>query len=71
MGIDTEIIDQRTQKKCESEYVLWIFMRNFIMKHPNDGRVIDVFALAIYRLIIFPEVLGHIEAAVIDFRFLE
>ncbi|MBA0780201.1 hypothetical protein Gotri_004335 [Gossypium trilobum] len=35
--------------------------------HQDILKTVDLFALAIYRLIIFPKVLGHIEVAVMDF----
>ncbi|MBA0645622.1 hypothetical protein Goklo_013694, partial [Gossypium klotzschianum] len=33
--------------------------------HPNTKRV-DVFALSIYGLVVFPKALGHVDEAVID-----
>ena len=36
------------------------------MKNDGEDRVANVFALAIYGLVIFPKVLGHVEVAVID-----
>ncbi|MBA0759830.1 hypothetical protein Gotri_022651 [Gossypium trilobum] len=39
----------------------------FDNNHLDILKRIDLFALAIYELIIFPKVLGHIEVAVVDF----
>ncbi|MBA0879388.1 hypothetical protein Goshw_020874 [Gossypium schwendimanii] len=38
---------------------------DLILVHP-DVRKRDVFALSIYRLVIFPKVLGHVDDAVSD-----
>ena len=37
------------------------------MEHLNDDQGLDAFALAVYGLIIFPQVTGYIEVAVVDF----
>ncbi|MBA0787928.1 hypothetical protein Gotri_026838, partial [Gossypium trilobum] len=34
--------------------------------HPDTRKKVDVFALSIYGLIIFPKALGHVDKAVID-----
>ena len=36
------------------------------MKNDGENRVVDVFALTIYGLVIFLKVQGHVEVAVID-----
>ncbi|MFQ6660011.1 hypothetical protein Gotur_028674 [Gossypium turneri] len=38
-----------------------------LQNHPDILKRVDLFALAIYGLIVFPKVLGHIEVAVVDF----
>ncbi|MFQ6659528.1 hypothetical protein Gotur_028397 [Gossypium turneri] len=42
-------------------------LQELVQNHPDTLRMMDLFALAIYRLVIFPKVLGHIEVAVVDF----
>ncbi|MBA0880041.1 hypothetical protein Goshw_017871 [Gossypium schwendimanii] len=37
-----------------------------ILAHPDTKKKVDVFALSIYGLVIFPKVLGHIDEAVTD-----
>ncbi|MBA0612798.1 hypothetical protein Godav_013354 [Gossypium davidsonii] len=39
---------------------------NLILAHPDTKKKVDVFALSIYGLIIFPKALGHIDEAVSD-----
>ncbi|MFQ6659969.1 hypothetical protein Gotur_028652 [Gossypium turneri] len=37
-----------------------------ILAHPDTKKKVDVFALSIYGLVIFPKALGHIDEAVTD-----
>ncbi|MFQ6650028.1 hypothetical protein Gotur_022343 [Gossypium turneri] len=37
-----------------------------ILAHPDTKKKVDVFALSIYVLVIFPKALGHIDEAVTD-----
>ncbi|MFQ6660657.1 hypothetical protein Gotur_029085 [Gossypium turneri] len=38
-----------------------------LQNHPDVLKRVDLFALAVYGLIVFPKVLGNIEVAVVDF----
>ncbi|MBA0635672.1 hypothetical protein Godav_029668 [Gossypium davidsonii] len=39
---------------------------NLILAHPDTKKKVDVFALSIYGLVIFPKALGYIDEAVSD-----
>ncbi|MBA0550703.1 hypothetical protein Golob_021626, partial [Gossypium lobatum] len=54
-------------KKNELSCVLWFSLRDLVQNYLDILKRIDLFALAIYKLIIFPKVLGHIEVVVVDF----
>ncbi|MBA0701642.1 hypothetical protein Goari_027289, partial [Gossypium aridum] len=41
-------------------------LRDLVLVHPDVKKRVDVFALGIYGLVIFPKVLGHIDEAVSD-----
>ncbi|MBA0700852.1 hypothetical protein Goari_022903 [Gossypium aridum] len=41
-------------------------VRDLILVHPDVKKRVDVFALGIYGLVIFPKTLGHIDEAVSD-----
>ncbi|MBA0715666.1 hypothetical protein Golax_014553, partial [Gossypium laxum] len=41
-------------------------LRDLILVYPDTKKRVDIFALSIYRLVIFPKVLGHIDDAVSD-----
>ncbi|MFQ6656367.1 hypothetical protein Gotur_026496 [Gossypium turneri] len=47
---------------------LWDFTRvsDLILTHPDARKKVDVFALSIYGLVMFPKTLGHIDKAVTD-----
>ncbi|KAG8496247.1 hypothetical protein CXB51_009056 [Gossypium anomalum] len=59
--------EKQIKKKNEVSCVPWFSLRDLVQNHPNIVKRIDLFALAIYGLIVFPKVLGHIEVAVVDF----
>ena len=52
--------------KGKNEWFAWDFFKRYIAKNDGEDRVVDVFALAIYGLVIFPKVPEHVEVVVID-----
>ncbi|XP_012448847.1 uncharacterized protein LOC105772046 [Gossypium raimondii] len=58
----TEWIKQKGESKC----IPWKSLQELILAHPNARKKIDVFALSIYGLVIFPRALGHIDEATSD-----
>ncbi|MBA0878149.1 hypothetical protein Goshw_015402, partial [Gossypium schwendimanii] len=44
----------------------WKSLRDIILAHPDARKKVDVLALSIYGLIVFPNILGHIDEAVTD-----
>ncbi|MFQ6657533.1 hypothetical protein Gotur_027160, partial [Gossypium turneri] len=59
-------VTARIQQKGDSKCILWKSLKDIILAHPDTKKRVDVFALSIYGLVIFPKVLGHIDEAVID-----
>ncbi|MBA0868221.1 hypothetical protein Goshw_010499, partial [Gossypium schwendimanii] len=41
-------------------------LKDLILTHPNTKKKVDVFALSIYDLVVFPKALGHVDEAVTD-----
>ncbi|MBA0849644.1 hypothetical protein Goshw_018573 [Gossypium schwendimanii] len=41
-------------------------LKDLILTHPDTKKKVDVFALSIYGLVVFPKALGHIDEAVTD-----
>ncbi|MBA0702537.1 hypothetical protein Goari_027024 [Gossypium aridum] len=58
----TAWIKQKGDSKCIPCKSLW----DLILAHPDEKERVDVFALSIYGLVIFPKVLGLIVEAVSD-----
>ncbi|KAL1148157.1 hypothetical protein V6Z11_A10G106500 [Gossypium hirsutum] len=59
--------EKQIKKKNEVSCVPWFSLRDLVQNHPDIVKRIDLFALAIYGLIVFPKVLGYIEVTVVDF----
>ncbi|XVE95880.1 hypothetical protein REPUB_Repub02eG0172900 [Reevesia pubescens] len=53
--------------KGKSHGMPWNLLKPHIMGDSNEEQSMELFALAIYGLVIFPKVLGHIEVSLIDF----
>ncbi|MFQ6656696.1 hypothetical protein Gotur_026690, partial [Gossypium turneri] len=53
--------------RCSKVQVDRIYSKaDLILAHPDARKKVDVFALSIYGLILFPKVLGHVDEAVTD-----
>ncbi|MBA0672246.1 hypothetical protein Goklo_029773, partial [Gossypium klotzschianum] len=44
----------------------WKSLKDAILTHPDVRKRVDVFALSIYGLVVFPKALGHVDEAVTD-----
>ena len=66
MNVEEAVVEQNIRKKGKSECFAWDFFKRYIAKNDGEDQVLDVFALAIYGLVIFPKVPGHVKVAVID-----
>ncbi|MBA0728133.1 hypothetical protein Golax_001060 [Gossypium laxum] len=56
----------RIKQKSDSKCIPWRNLRDLILAHPDVKKRVDVFALNIDGLVIFPKALGHIDEAVSD-----
>ncbi|MBA0878514.1 hypothetical protein Goshw_026071, partial [Gossypium schwendimanii] len=52
--------------KGDSKCIPWKNLKDKILAHPDTKKKVDVFALSIYDLVIFPKALGHVDGAVTD-----
>ncbi|MBA0785384.1 hypothetical protein Gotri_027272 [Gossypium trilobum] len=59
-------VTARIQQKGDSKCIPWKSLKYIILAHPDTKKRVDVFALSIYGLVIFPKALGHIDEAVTD-----
>ncbi|MFQ6660659.1 hypothetical protein Gotur_029085, partial [Gossypium turneri] len=67
MGMANTWAEKQIKKKNEVSCVPWFSLWELVQNHPDVLKRVDLFALAVYGLIVFPKVLGNIEVAVVDF----
>ncbi|MFQ6624125.1 hypothetical protein Gotur_003839 [Gossypium turneri] len=60
-GMSEQWVAARIKQKGDSKCIPWRNLRDLILPHPDMKKRVDVFALSIYRLVIFPKALGHID----------
>ncbi|MBA0662427.1 hypothetical protein Goklo_006551 [Gossypium klotzschianum] len=65
-GMSEQWIMTRIKQNGECKYIPWKNLRDLILAHPDVKKKVDVFALSIYGLVIFPRALGHVDEAVSD-----
>ena len=66
MGIEPVDTDGYLVNKEGSIGLEWVFLRDFINTNVNEDRGLAALALSIYGLIIFPQIIGHVEVTVIN-----
>ncbi|KAG8474401.1 hypothetical protein CXB51_034078 [Gossypium anomalum] len=59
--------EKHIKKKNETICIPWSSLRELVLNHPDMLKRVNLFALAIYGLVIFLKVLGYLEVAVVDF----
>ncbi|XP_040959923.1 uncharacterized protein [Gossypium hirsutum] len=65
-GMSEPWVITRIQQKGDSKCIPWENLQDFILTHPDERKRVDIFALNVYRLVIFPKALRHVDEAVID-----
>ncbi|MFQ6665438.1 hypothetical protein Gotur_032171 [Gossypium turneri] len=55
-----------SRAKGDSKCIPWKNLKDLILRHPDTKKKVDVFALSIYDLVVFPKALGHVDEAVTD-----
>ncbi|MFQ6668454.1 hypothetical protein Gotur_034100, partial [Gossypium turneri] len=61
-----EWVTARIKQKGNSKCIPWKSLKDLILAHPDVRKKVDVFALSIYGLVMFPKTLGHVDEAVTD-----
>ncbi|MBA0613554.1 hypothetical protein Godav_013965, partial [Gossypium davidsonii] len=56
----------RIKQKGNSKCIPWKNLKDLILAYPNTKKKVDVFALSIYGLVVFPKALGHVDEAITD-----
>ncbi|MBA0575093.1 hypothetical protein Golob_000023 [Gossypium lobatum] len=62
--LDMKWVTARIQQKGDSKCIHWKSLKDIILAHPDTNNRVDVFALSIYGLVIFPKALGYIDETV-------
>ncbi|XP_052484868.1 uncharacterized protein LOC128039964 [Gossypium raimondii] len=65
-GMSEQWVAARIKQKGDSKCIPWRNLKDLILAHPDMRKKVDVFALGIYGLVVFPKALGHIDEAVIN-----
>ncbi|MFQ6654024.1 hypothetical protein Gotur_025157 [Gossypium turneri] len=65
-GMSEQWVTARIKQKGDSRCIPWKSLRDLILAHPDARKKVDIFALSIYGLIVFPKILGRIDEAVTD-----
>ncbi|KAG8492242.1 hypothetical protein CXB51_009952 [Gossypium anomalum] len=62
-GMSEQWIMARIKEKGESKCIPWRALKDLIQTHPDEAKRIDMFALSIYGLMVFPRALGYVYEA--------
>ncbi|MBA0575656.1 hypothetical protein Golob_024866 [Gossypium lobatum] len=65
-GMSEQWVAARIKQKRDSKCMPWKNLRDLILAHLDMRKRVDIFALSIYGLVIFPKALGHVDEAVLD-----
>ncbi|MFQ6624790.1 hypothetical protein Gotur_004121 [Gossypium turneri] len=65
-GMSEQWVTARIKQKGDSKCILWKILKDLNLTHPDARKKVDVFALSIYGLVMFPKTLGHVDEAVTD-----
>ncbi|MBA0613468.1 hypothetical protein Godav_013899 [Gossypium davidsonii] len=65
-GMSEQWVTTQIKQNGDSKCIPWKNFRDLILAHPDMKKGIDVFALSIYGLVVFPKALGHVDEVVSD-----
>ncbi|KAG8482615.1 hypothetical protein CXB51_024363 [Gossypium anomalum] len=65
-GMNEQWITARIKEKGECKCISWDALKGLILTHPDETKRVDVFALSLYRLMVFPRALGYVDEVTTD-----
>ncbi|MBA0703199.1 hypothetical protein Goari_026920, partial [Gossypium aridum] len=65
-GMSEQWVTARIKQKGDNKSISWRNLKDIFLVHLDAEKRVEVFALSIYSLIIFPRALGHVDEAVTD-----
>ena len=66
MNVDASLLASVIRLKGKNECVQCDFLERYMIENDDDNRVIDIFGLMVYGILIFPQSPGYVNAAVVD-----
>ncbi|GLT40975.1 hypothetical protein SLA2020_150680 [Shorea laevis] len=66
MGIEVQDLEGLIKNNGESEGIPWYVLRDVILGNPDNRVRLNVFALAIYGLVLFPKALGYVDGKIVN-----
>ncbi|KAG8501836.1 hypothetical protein CXB51_004103 [Gossypium anomalum] len=60
-GMREQWITARIKEKGECKCISWDALKGLILTHPDETKRVDVFALSLYGLMVFPRALGYVD----------
>ncbi|MBA0755749.1 hypothetical protein Gogos_020050, partial [Gossypium gossypioides] len=66
IGMSEQWVTIRIKQKGDNKCISWKNLKDIVLTYPDAKKMVDVFALSIYGLVIFPNTLGHVDEAVTD-----
>ncbi|MFQ6626219.1 hypothetical protein Gotur_005002 [Gossypium turneri] len=60
-GMSEQRVAARIKQKGDSKCISWKNLKDIILAHPDTKKRVEVFALSIYSLVVFPKALGHVD----------
>ncbi|KAG8503593.1 hypothetical protein CXB51_001622 [Gossypium anomalum] len=65
-GMSEQWTTARIKEKGECKCISWDALKGLILTHPDETKRVDVFALSLYGLMVFPRALGYMDEATTD-----
>ncbi|MBA0880030.1 hypothetical protein Goshw_018203, partial [Gossypium schwendimanii] len=65
-GMSEQWVAVRIKQKEDSKCIPWKNLKDLILAHPDSRKKVDVFALSIYGLVVFPKALENVDEAITD-----
>ncbi|KAG8499293.1 hypothetical protein CXB51_005791 [Gossypium anomalum] len=65
-GMSEQWITAKIKEKGECKCISWDALKGLILTHPDETKRVDVFALSLYGLMVFPRALGYVDEATTD-----
>ncbi|MBA0789437.1 hypothetical protein Gotri_027004 [Gossypium trilobum] len=65
-GMSEKWVAARIKQKGDNKCISWKNLKDIVLAHPDAKKRVNVFALSIYGLVVFPKALGHVAEAVTD-----